>query len=56
LAPVKWASKIKDVMEILFVGMNSYIWSTHLHKIELEMNDMQVRLHYMINIIHTTPH
>ena len=43
-------------MQILFVSMHSYIWSTHLHTTELEMDAMLVGLHYMINIIHTTPH
>jgi hypothetical protein len=56
LALVKWASGIIDVMEILFVSMHSYIWSTHLHTTNLEMDAMLVGLHYMINIIHTTPH
>ncbi len=43
-------------MQILFVSMHSYIWSTHLHTTELEMDAMLVGLNYMINIIHTTPH
>ena len=43
-------------MQILFVSMHSYIWSTHLHTTELEMDAMLVGLHYMINIIRTTPH
>ena len=43
-------------MQILFVSMHSYIWSTNLHTTELEMDAMLVGLHYMINIIHTTPH
>ena len=47
---------IKDVMQILFVNMHSYIWSTHLHTTELDMNAMVVGLHYMINIIHILLH
>ena len=43
-------------MQILLVSTHDYIWITHLHTTELEMDAMLVGLHYMINIIHTTPH
>ena len=37
------------------IVMHDYIWSTHLHTTELEMNAMLIRIHYMMNIIHATP-
>ena len=49
---MKWAGRTKDIMRIV---MHDYIWSTHLHTTELEMNAMLIRIHYMMNIIHATP-
>ena len=43
-------------MQILLASTHDYIWITHLHTTELEMNAMLVGLHYMINIINTLPH